>query len=244
VEVPQQLQTARVLLADDQALFREAVRGVLESEPDIDVVADVRDGVHAIAEADRTRPSVAVLGARLPRCDGIQAAEIIKGRVPRVAILLVTDDEDHSVLAKAFEAGISGCLTKDCALVDLIETVRALHRGETMVPPSILGGLIEYLIGRRRKHEDVLSKLAPLTRREREVLSLLAEGADNKVIARTLVISPQTARTHIQNIIGKLGVHSRLEAAMLVTQNEIHRELRDPFPPVGTRPAVVPQAVP
>jgi two-component system NarL family response regulator len=226
VEVPQQLQTARILLADEQALYREAVRGVLESESDLEVVADVRDGVHAIAEADRTRPTVAVLGARLPRCDGIQTAEIIKGRVPGVAILLVTDDDDHAILARAFEAGISGCLTKDCALADLIVTVRALHRGETVVPTSILGGLIDYLIGRRRQHQDILARLAPLTRREREVLSLLADGADNKVIASTLVISPQTARTHIQNIIGKLGVHSRLEAAMLVSQNEIHRELR------------------
>jgi DNA-binding NarL/FixJ family response regulator len=233
IRVKRQAGVIRVLLADDQALFREAVRGVLEGQSDLEVVADVRDGLNAVAEAGRTRPSVAVLGTRLSRCDGLSTAELIKERVPTVAILLVADDEDHDMLARAFDVGISGYLTKDCALVDLIDTVRALDRGETVVPPTILGGLIEHLIGRRRHQDAILAKFASLTRREREVLSLLADGADNDAIALALVISPQTARTHIQNVIGKLGVHSRLEAAMLMRQSGIHEPAFAPWAAVG-----------
>jgi DNA-binding NarL/FixJ family response regulator len=123
------------------------------------------------------------------------------------------------------QAGASGYLTKATPLAQLIEATRAVLRGETIVPPAMLGDLLSQLIQSRERQNDVLRKLSRLTRREREVLALLVEGADNDLVAQRLVISPETARTHIQNILSKLDVHSRLEALALILQNNIAKEM-------------------
>jgi DNA-binding NarL/FixJ family response regulator len=215
----------RVLLADEQSLFREAVRVVLSREADIEVVGEARDGLQAIAEVERLRPDVALLDATLPNCDGIHATMQIAERVSACRVILVTGQEEQRVLIDALEAGASGYLTKESPLVDLIEAVRAVHRGEVLVPPRMLGPLLRQLIKRRREHDGALNRMTNLTRREREVLMLLAQGADNEGIAQRLVISPETARTHVQNVLGKLDVHSRLEAAAFVRQNGLLKEL-------------------
>lgn len=206
-------------------MFREAVRDVLATETDILVSSDVRDGLQAVGEAERVRPDVAILDAKLPRCDGIRATALILERVPECRTLILAEEGDDSALVESFENGASGFLTKGCALSELIDAVRAVARGETVVPPRLLGRLLSELIRRRREQDEALKRASRLTRREREVLALLADGADNTAIARSLVISPQTARTHIQNVIGKLGVHSRLEAAMFVTQHGVLQNL-------------------
>jgi DNA-binding NarL/FixJ family response regulator len=211
----------RILLADEQSLFREALRVVLEAESDLRVVADVRDGLHAVAEADRTRPDVALLHAALPNCDGISAIALIKERVPNCKVLVLTDEEDQGALTHALEAGANGYLTKESPVGELVDAVRAVHRGETLVPSRMLGRLFDGLIRHRRDQDAAIRLMSRLTRREREVLALLAEGAGNEAIAEVLIISPETARTHIQNVLSKLGVHSRLEAATFVMQNGI-----------------------
>ncbi len=212
-----------VLLADEQALFREAVRVVLEDEDDIAVVAVVRDGLQAVAEAERTLPDVALLDAGLPNCDGVRATALLRERVPRTRVIIVAPTGDLDVLVAALEAGASGFITKQSPLAELIDATRAIHRGETLIPRPMLGALLQRLLCHRRDQDEALRRLSRLTRREREVLALLAEGADNDRMAQTLVVSPQTARTHIQNVLGKLEVHSRLEAAMFVTRNGIQR---------------------
>ncbi|MEX0816575.1 MAG: response regulator transcription factor, partial [Gaiellales bacterium] len=199
----------RVLLADEQSLFREAVRVVLSREADIEVVGEARDGLQAVAEVERLKPDVALLDANLPNCDGIHATSQITERVPTCRVILVTGQEDQRLLIDSLEAGASGYLSKESPLVDLIEAVRAVNRGEVLVPPRMLGALLRQLIKRRREHDDAVNRMANLTRREREVLALLAQGADNERIAQRLVISPETARTHVQNVLGKLQVHSR-----------------------------------
>lgn len=214
-------ESLRILLADEQSLFREALRVVLEAESDLRVVADVRDGLRAVAEADRTRPDVALLHAALPNCDGISAIALIKERVPTCKVLVLTDEEDQNALTDALEAGANGYLTKDSPVGELIDAIRAVHRGETLVPARMLGRLFDGLIRHRRDQDAAIRLMSRLTRREREVLALLAEGAGNEVIAEALIISPETARTHIQNVLSKLGVHSRLEAATFVMQNGI-----------------------
>jgi DNA-binding NarL/FixJ family response regulator len=217
--------SVRILLAEGHSLFREAVRAVFESEPDLEVVAEASSGLEAVEESQRARPDIAFLDSALPNCDGIKAAALIKERIPDCKIMILSDTEDQGVLIEAIEAGASGYLTKQCPLADLIEAVRAVDRGETLIPPRMLGTLLARLIRHRREQERALRSASGLTRREREVLALLAEGADNQTIAQQLVISPQTARTHIQNIFGKLGVHSRLEAAAFVMQNQILDDL-------------------
>ena len=215
----------RVLLADEQSLFREAVRVVLSNQDDIEVVGEARDGIHAIAEAERLSPDVALLDAGLPNCDGIAATRRIAERVPTCRVIVVTGQEDERVLIEALEAGASGYITKEFPLGHLIEAARTVHRGDLMVPPRMLSPLLKRLLQRRRGQETALSRVVSLTRREREVLALLAQGADNGGIAQRLVISPETARTHVQNVLGKLDVHSRLEAAAFVLQNRLDEEL-------------------
>jgi DNA-binding NarL/FixJ family response regulator len=217
----------RILIADGQALFREAVRVVLESEEDLEVSGEAGDGVEAVAQAERVRPDVALIDAALSNCDGIRATELITEKIPDCKVLILAAEADQGILIQALEAGASGYLTKESPLGELIEAARAVRRGETLIPGMMLGGLLASLIQRRRDHEGARRRMEYLTRREREVLALLAKGADNDGIAQALVISPQTARTHVQNILGKLEVHSRLEAAAFVTQNGILEELEE-----------------
>lgn len=220
-------EQVRVLLADEQALFREAMRVVLSSQDDLQVVSEAKDGRQAVAEAVRVQPDVALLDAMLPNGDGIHAAAQIVDRVPTCRVIVFSGQEDERVLLDALEAGAAGYLSKESPLVDLIEATRAVHRGEALVPPRMLGAVLQRLIQRRRERDAALRRVGGLTRREREVLGLLAQGADNDEIAQRLVISPETARTHIQNMLGKLGVHSRLEAAAFVVQNAVMDELTE-----------------
>ena len=209
----------RILLADAHSLFREALSAALAGEPDLTVVAEARDGLEAVSEAARSNPEVAVLDADLPNCDGVRATRLIRDRVPECRVLVLAADEDQESLADAVHAGANAYLTKASPLTDLVEAIRSVHRGDTLVPAQMLGGLLDRLMRRRREQDEALRRISRLTPREKEVLTLLAEGGDNDSIAQTLVISPQTARTHIQNVLVKLGVHSRLEAAALAIQN-------------------------
>lgn len=215
----------RVLLADGQSLFRDAMRVVLEIRSDFDVVAEASDGMQAVIEAERTRPDLALIDVDLPNGDGIRASALIAERVPVCRILVLCEQADERILISSLEAGATGFVTKGSPIGELIDAAQRVHGGETTIPPQMLGALLASLIRNKREHEGALRRLARLTRREREVLALLAQGADNAGIAQPLVISPETARTHVQNVLGKLGVHSRLEAAAFVVQNGLVDEL-------------------
>jgi DNA-binding NarL/FixJ family response regulator len=215
----------RILLANHQALFREALLTGLESEGDLRVVGEARNGPDAVAEAERTSPHVAIVDIDLPITDGARTTALLTERMPHCRVLVLGVNEDNRSLIEVLDAGASGYLTKEAPLAELINVTRAVYRGDTLVPPHMLGPLLSELLRRRKEQDRAYDRIAHLTRREREVLALLAEGADNGDIARALVISPQTARTHIQSILGKLAVHSRLEAAALVTQNGILPDL-------------------
>jgi DNA-binding NarL/FixJ family response regulator len=215
----------RILLADPHGLFREALRTGLESEQDLRVVGEARDGPEAVAEIERTVPNVAIVEMDLPITDAAGTTTLIKDRTPSCRVLVLGDTEDCRRLAEVLDAGANGYLTKESLLADLIEATRAVHRGDTLISPKMLGPLLTTLLRRNRELDGAHARISRLTRREREVLALLADGADNDNIARMLVISPQTARTHIQNILTKLSVHSRLEAAAFVTQNAILSDL-------------------
>jgi DNA-binding NarL/FixJ family response regulator len=218
-----QAAEVRVFLADGHSLFRDALSTALAAELDLVVVGEARDGLEAVAEATRTEPQVAVLDADLPNGDGA-AAGLIRDRLPECRIVILAAEEDPEVLTSAVEVGASGYVTKASPLSELVEAIRSVHRGDTLVPAQMLGGLLERLIRRRQEQDEAVRRLGRLTAREREVLSLLAQGGDNDSIAQALVISPQTARTHIQNVLVKLGVHSRLEAAALAIQNGLPSE--------------------
>jgi DNA-binding NarL/FixJ family response regulator len=227
LSVPGDNGRVQILLADEQSLFREAVRLAVERDGEFVVVAEARDGLEAAAEAEQTSPRIAVLNADLPRSDGIQTAWLIRQRVPECDVVIVSGNEDRRLLERALEVGARGFVTKSAPISELLGVMRAVERGETLIPSTMLGDLLRRLMLRRHEQDDAFRRISRLTRREREVLSLLVDGAGTEAIANELVISPQTARTHIQHILSKLGVHSRLEAAALVNEGGLRDGLID-----------------
>ena len=137
------VEAIRVLVAGEQALFRQAVRIVLEREADLIVVAEAHTGIDAISEAERVRPDVALLPARPPRLEGLAATAALRDRLPSCRVIVLTDEGDPQILHKAIEAGAAGYLTKDIQMSELTAGIRAVHRGDTLVPPNMLGGLFD-----------------------------------------------------------------------------------------------------
>jgi DNA-binding NarL/FixJ family response regulator len=225
--------TVNVLIASEHRLGREALKAALEREPDLVVVAEAADGEEAIAAAERLHVEVVLLSSGLPGFDGAQPSCLLKTRVPESRIVVLADAQDQRLLTDGLGCGASGYLTKDCSLSELLETVRGVARGEVLVPPTMLGPLLSELIGRRNEHEAALLRLAGLSPRERQVLGLVARGMKTGAIAEALVISTETARTHIQNTLTKLGAHSRLEAASFVIENGLVDHLDPPLPLAG-----------
>ena len=209
---------ARLAFASRFALHRAALRTALEMEGDLRVVAEAEDGESAIAEATRTAPDLILVDAVLPPGDGIQVCAALKRSLPGAAVLVLAREPE--ALVAAVEAGADGFATTDLELVGLIHAVREVLAGRAYVPPALLGGLLRALVERNQQADRYLQLSMRLTPREWEILELLVEGCDHEAVAEILVISPQTARTHIQNIIQKFGVHSRLE---VVTRAVEHR---------------------
>lgn len=206
-----------VLLVEPDRSVRDAFATQLAEQDDIEVVATAEDASTTLLQTARTRAVVVLVSARFPGslkalCEKLQASD----HQPKV--LLLDDVADEDALLDAIESGTDGYVSgfSDAAIV--ASAVRKVARGESAVPPSMLGPLLRRLIQRRRDADLAADKLDGLTRREREVLRLLVEGAGPKAIASTLVISPETARTHVQRILRKLEVHSQAEAVALVAQ--------------------------
>lgn len=226
------MTTVNVLIASEHRLDREALKAALECEPDLVVVAEAADGEEALVVAERLQVEVVLLSSGLPGFDGAQPSCLIKSRVPESRIVVLANAQDQGLLTDGLGCGASGYLTKDCSLSELLETVRGVARGEVLIPPTMLGPLLTELIGRRNEHEAALLRLAGLSPRERQVLGLVTRGMKTAGIAEELVISTETARTHIQNTLTKLGMHSRLEAAAFVIENGLVDHL-DPPPMAG-----------
>jgi DNA-binding NarL/FixJ family response regulator len=211
----------RVIVADGHALFRQALRSILEDQPDIVVVAEASDVAQVLSEAERTEPDVILLDEHLSVGSVGHTAALLRASVPGCQVVVLAVDEDDAGLLAAVEAGVTGYLTKDVGVVDLLEGTRVVHRGEALIPGRMLGTLLTTLLERRRREREALLRISRLTVRERQVLELLAAGAKNRAIAGALMISPDTARTHVQNLLYKLGLHSRLEAAGFARQADL-----------------------
>lgn len=211
----------RVLVADGHALFRQALRSILEAEPDFEVVAEASDVGQVLSEAERAAPDVVLLDESLAVASIGHTASLLRGSVPGCQVVVLASEEDDAELLAAVEAGVTGFVTKDVGLGELLEGTRLVHQGRALIPPTMLRRLLATLLERRLREREALLRISRLTAREREVLELLASGAKNRAIAKALMISPDTARTHVQNLLGKLGLHSRLEAAGFARQAEL-----------------------
>jgi DNA-binding NarL/FixJ family response regulator len=208
----------RVLVVDDHLVVRQGLRGFLDGEPDLEVVGEAGDGQEAIAElarldADGRRPAVVLMDLQMAPVDGIEATRLLRSRYDDVEIVVLTSFGDESCVHAALEAGASGYILKDADAHEVAAAVRAAHHGELQLDAVVARRLVTSLAGPRP--QDVASRL---TAREREILILLAAGQSNKAIAAELVISERTARTHVSNILRKLGLASRTQAALWATR--------------------------
>ncbi|WP_406863413.1 response regulator transcription factor [Streptomyces sp. HUAS MG47] len=203
--------TIRVVLADDQELVRSGFAMILDAQPDIEVVAEAGDGAAAVAAVRRHAPEVALLDIRMPGTDGIEACRAITRDTDCRAVMLTTFDADEYVY-EALHAGASGFLLKDVRRDDLVHAVRVVAAGDSLLAPSVARRLVEqYTAGGPARPDP---RLDALTARERETLLLLARGRSNAEIAAELVVSEHTVKTHVGNVLAKLGLRGRIQAVI------------------------------
>jgi DNA-binding NarL/FixJ family response regulator len=214
-EWPSSKGPVRVLLADDQALFRRGINAVLSSEADIEVVAEADDGPSAVEQSEELAPDVVLMDVRMPGGGGIEAARLIKKASPATAILMLTVSDEEDDLYDAIKAGANGYLLKEVSVATVAAAVRNVMQGESFLSPTMASKLlVEFSALSRREEHSERSTFSPLTQREIEVLKFVAMGETNRQIADKLGISENTVKNHVRNILEKLHLHDRMEAAM------------------------------
>lgn len=209
----------RILLADDHALVRQGLRLILDAEPDLEVVAVAADGAEAVEVAVAGGVDLAVLDIAMPRMTGIQACREIARRAPAVRILMLSMHDNEQYLFESLKAGACGYVLKSVADRDLLEACRSAMRGEPFLYPGAVTALIRHYLQHGRELPDTV-----LTRREEEIVKLIAEGNSSKEIAEALVISVKTVDRHRANILSKLDLRDRLD----VTRYAIRAGLVEP----------------
>lgn len=208
----------RVLIVDDHGVVRMGLRTFFELVDDIEVVGEASDGSEAIAVARRLKPDVVLMDLLMPTMDGITAIERIKGELPETEIVAMTSFIEEEKVTAALEAGASGYLLKDAEADEVANAVRAAFNGDVHLDPAVARLLAQRMRDRRAKPDEPLE---PLTDRERDVMRCLGRGLSNKEIAAELFITERTARTYVSNILGKLGLASRTQAALWAVEHRL-----------------------
>lgn len=212
----------RVVIADDHALFRRGLEMVLEGEPDIDVVAEADNGTQAVEAAIGHMPDLVLMDVRMPSANGIDATKLIKDQAPHVKILMLTISDEEEDLFEAIKAGASGYLLKEISIEEVADAIRRVNAGQSLISPSMASKLLTEFAAMARKDEEKQQMPAPrLTDREMEVLTLIAQGLNNRDIAKKLFISENTVKNHVRNILEKLHLHSRMEAVVYAVREKL-----------------------
>jgi DNA-binding NarL/FixJ family response regulator len=236
-EVTPRFGGAVVLICERQAAFGDALREALSDLPGIARAAAATSVSDAASEAARIQPNVAVVADRLPDADPISAARAIRGSAARCSIIVLASDEDAAFVIEGARDGVRGLVTRRSRLSEFVRAVEAVLEDTVALSPSVMAEVLDELVraqSRQRSPDDVVGRL---TAREREVLLLLAEGHGKDEIAKRLFISPETARTHLQNVFAKLGVRSKHQAVALVMRNDRLRLLREDRSDAGGAPS-------
>ncbi|MDO5499654.1 MAG: response regulator transcription factor [Propionibacteriaceae bacterium] len=213
---------ARILLADDTALFRRAIAALLDEQPDLEVVAQAENGVQAVELGAELQPDIAVLDIDMPVMDGLTAAARLAERAPdtRIVMLTVADDDDH--LMQAVRLGVRGYLLKDLHPDELFAMLRSVMRDEAPVSPALVGRLMAALRASDRRAAPPVEE-PELSQRELEVLQLVSDGLSNKEIGGRLSITEGTVKNHVHNALAKLGMENRIQAAAYIVRHGFGR---------------------
>ena len=224
VDVSVQQETAaepvRVIVVDDQELFRRGLVMLLGVEPDIEVVGEAGDGLTATDLAVSTMPDVVLLDVRMPKRSGLQACMRIKEEVPSTRIIMLTVSDEEGDLYEAVKNGASGYLLKDSSIEEVAQAIRVVAEGQSLISPSMAVKLIDEFKEMSRSDRDQVPT-PRLTERELEVLRLVAKGLNNREAAKELFISENTVKNHVRNILEKLQLHSRMEAVMYAVREKL-----------------------
>ena len=218
-EPTKQTDSIRILITDDHAVVREGLRTLIGTEPGMDVVGEAEDGLEAVQKACTLKPDVILLDMMMPRMDGLQAIKEIKRECPEAHILVLTSFSDDEKVFPAIKAGALGYLLKNVTPERLLSAIRDVHQGK----PSMSSDIAKKLMHELRRASDLPPTEEPLTEREMDVLRLVAQGMSNQEIAEALVISQGTVRTHVSNILSKLHLANRTQAALYALREGIAR---------------------
>jgi two-component system, NarL family, response regulator NreC len=211
----------RVLIVDDHTLVRQGIYALLRAEPDMQVVGEGNDGREAVRLTRELQPDVVVMDLNMPEMDGLQATRLIKEMSPRIQVLALTMHESDEYFFRVLQAGAAGYILKRAASTELLLAIRAVARGEVFLYPSVAKKLVgDYLSHAQATGEgEAQNSYAGLTQREREILTLIAEGLSNREIAERLVLSLSTVQTHYAHIMDKLGFHKRADLIKYAIRN-------------------------
>ncbi|MEQ3553150.1 response regulator transcription factor [Pseudonocardia nematodicida] len=213
----------RVLLVDDQALIRSAVRALVAQHPGMEVAGEAADGAQGVALARETRPDVVLMDVRMPVLDGIAATRAICAELPGTRVLVLTTFEEDEYVVRALRAGASGFVGKGAEPDEILRAVLAVHAGESLLSPAATRGLIDRFVLPVPEDAPPPVGLDQLTDREREVLLLVARGRSNAEIAGALVISPLTVKTHLNRTMAKLHAHDRAQLVIVAYESGLLR---------------------
>lgn len=223
----------RVLLVDDHALFRSGIKSLLQLHPEFEIVGEAGDGMEGVKHAARLRPDVVLLDLHMPGLSGRDAAAMMAEEAPESHVLMLTVSEDAEDLIETLRAGACGYLLKNIEAETLTAAITKAAAGESVISPQMMGKLVQGVRGITPKASTeaaapavVASELNKLSPRERETLVLVARGQSNKEIARTLNLAESTVKIHVQNVLRKLGLTSRVQAAVFAVEQGIVQDLQ------------------